>query len=203
MPIRLIIADDHDLLREGIKARLADLERFDIVGEAADGQQAVDLYKELNPDILLTDISMPNKNGLEATKEVMAHDPDAKVIILSVYNDPQYVKESIRIGAKGFVLKDVCKSKMINAITQVAGGGRYLCPPLRSIDEKNGVDFNLTKREADVLLRIAQGYSNKEIAEQLSLSVRTIESHRSSIRDKTGGGNSASLANIAGEMGLV
>lgn len=204
MKIKLVIVDDHDILREGIRARLQDHEKFEILAEGRNGHEAVDLYQRHKPDILLTDISMPEMNGLDAAIKILADDPTAKVIFLSVYDDPEYVTKAVNIGAKGFILKDVSKPEMVNAICRISQGGRYFGPGVTTkLSQTPPVeDFGLTKRERDVLSRIAKGASNKEIANALNLSVRTIESHRSSIRDKTGGGNAIALAKIASDLNL-
>ena len=204
MSISLIIVDDHDILREGIKARLSNNPKFDIIGEGANGIEAVALYKQFRPDVIISDISMPKMNGLVAAKEILNFDTSAKVIFLSVYDDPEYVKAAVALGAKGFVLKDVSKPEMTQAICRVAQGGKYWGPSLaeKVDDEANHSDFGLTKREKDVLTHIAKGLTNREIADVLNISVRTIESHRGSIREKTGGGNAIQLAKIASELGL-
>lgn len=202
MTIRLVIVDDHDILREGIKSRLEDNDKFEIIGEGSNGKEAIELYKKYKPDVLLTDISMPEMNGLEAAKEIMADSPDAKVIFLSVYDDAEYVTAAVRIGARGFVLKDVSKPEMVQAICRVAQGGRYLGPKVSMQLNSEPEDYGLTRREKEILSNIAKGNSNKEIAELLNLSVRTVESHRSSIRDKTGGGNAVALAKIAAKLNL-
>ena len=203
MKIKLVIVDDHDILREGIRARLQDHDKFEILAEGRNGHEAIDLYQRHKPDILLTDISMPEMNGLDAAIQILADDPAAKVIFLSVYDDPEYVTKAVNIGAKGFILKDVSKPEMVNAICRVAQCGKYFAG-LSSIvnDVKPEQDYNLTGRERDVLSRIAKGTANKQIALDLNLSVRTIESHRSSIREKTGGGNAVALAKIAAELNL-
>lgn len=204
MTIKLVIIDDHDILREGIKARLQDNEKFEIIAEGCNGHEGLELFKKFRPDVVLTDISMPQMNGLEATEEILKIDPDAKVIFLSVYDDPEYITKAVRLGAKGFVLKDVSKPEMVQAICRVAQGGKYFGPKVSSqLDsQKETDDYGLTKREKEILGRIAMGSSNKEIAKELNLSVRTVESHRSSIRDKTGGGNAVALAKIAATLQL-
>lgn len=204
MKTRLVIVDDHDILREGIKARLKDDPNFEIVAEGSNGEEAIMQYDRHQPDILITDISMPRLNGLEAAAKIIEHNQQAKIIFLSVYDDPEYVAKAIDIGAKGFILKDVSKAEMINAITKVAKGGDHFGNKLAKAKSRkmSPMDFCLTRRETDVLGRIAKGMSNKEIANDLVLSVRTVESHRSSIRDKTGGGNAVALAKIAAKIGL-
>ena len=208
-PIKIVIVDDHDLLREGIRARLADQTDITIIGEGSDGNDAVRLCKTLSPDVILLDISMPDKNGMEAAIEIRACTPATKILFISVFDDNEYVQEALRIGANGFVLKDVCKPEMLNAIRTVAKGATYLSANVTSQVNREPVsvfaprkDYGLTCREEEVLSKIAKGLANKQIAYDLSISVRTVESHRSTIREKTGGGNAAALALIAAEMGL-
>ena len=207
--IRLVIADDHDLLREGIRSRLADEDFVDIVGEGSNGRQALDLCRELEPDMALLDISMPEMNGLEAAQEIKKILPDTKILFLSIYDNEEYVQEALRIGANGFVLKDVSKAEMINAIRAVAQGATYLGPQAaaslagRSSEKLVPAnDFGLTHREKQVLAAVSRGLTNRQIAEQLQISVRTVESHRLSIREKTGGGNAVALSKIANRLGL-
>ncbi len=207
--IRLVIVDDHDLLREGIKSRLVDEAFVDIVGEGSDGLQAVELCRTLEPDMILLDISMPHMNGLEAARRIKEILPAIKILFLSVYDNEEYVQEALRIGANGFVMKDVSKLEMINAIKSVASGATYLGPAAaaslagRSTDRQfSDDDFGLTERERQVLAAVSKGMTNRQIALQLNISVRTVESHRLSIREKTGGGNAVALSKIASKLGL-
>ncbi len=207
--IKLIIVDDHDLLREGISARLSDVAYIEIIAEGSNGFEAIDLCKRMQPDVLLLDISMPEMNGLEAAKQIMGLGLKTRILFLSIYDDNEYIQEALRIGANGFVLKDVSKPEMLNAIKSVAEGATYLGPRLAAnLQNASGAHDNtedaygLTKREKQVLALIAEGQLNKEIAYGLDISIRTVESHRSAIRDKTGGGNAATLAKIARGLGL-
>ena len=207
--IKIVIVDDHDLLREGISARLSDVGYIEITAEGGNGREAIDLCKRLEPDVLLMDISMPIMNGLEAAKQIMELGLKTRILFLSIYDDNEYIQEALRIGASGFVLKDVSKPEMLNAIKSAAEGATYLGPKvaasLQKWVDKSTEDANtygLTKREKQVLALIAEGHLNKEIAYRLDISIRTVESHRSAIRDKTGGGNAATLAKIARDLGL-
>jgi len=207
--LRLVIADDHDLVREGIRSRLSDEDFVDIVGEGRNGREAVDLCLSLQPDMVLLDISMPELNGLEAALKIKQAKPAIKVLFLSVYDNEEYVREALRIGANGFVLKDVSKAEMINAIKSVAQGATYLGPQAAASLASRAAasrpvanDFGLTEREKEVLAAVSKGLTNRQIAMQLSISVRTVESHRLSIREKTGGGNAVALSKIAGRLGL-
>ncbi len=209
--IKLIIVDDHDLLREGISARLSDVPYIQIIAEGCNGREAVDLCQRLTPDVLLLDISMPEMNGLEAAELIKTLNLKTRILFLSIYDDNEYIQEALRIGASGFVLKDVSKPEMLNAIRAVAEGAIYLGPKLAAslqnatsaqTQENTNCAYGLTKREKQILALIAEGHLNKEIAYHLNISIRTVESHRSAIRDKTGGGNAAALAKIARGLGL-
>ena len=202
MPIRIVIVDDHEMLRDGLRARFEGNSDFLIVGEGKDGTEAIALFDKHQPDVLLSDIAMPKKNGLEAARDILKKFPHATIVFLSVYDDPQYLAEAKSIGAKGFVRKDVDKHEMLNAIRRVAQGGSHFDDAMLKGIQKHNQKINLTAREKEVLQEIAKGKTNKEIAYTLGLSVRTIESHRSSIRDKSGGGNAASLTKLASEIGL-
>lgn len=207
--IRLVIADDHDLVREGINVRVSSDDSIDIVGEAKNGEEAIQLCTSLNPDLILLDISMPVMNGLEAAKIILDKSPSTRILFLSVYDNDEYVREALRIGANGFVLKDVSKTEMLDAIKLTANGATYIGPKLNksllgnSDEEADTTDYGLTGREKEVLTAISLGMPNKEIADQMAISVRTVESHRMSIREKTGGGNAVVLTKIAEELGLV
>lgn len=207
--IRLVIVDDHDLLREGIRSRLVDVDFVDIVGEGCNGLQAIDLCRELEPDMILLDISMPEMNGLEAALIIKEIRPDTRILFLSIYDSEEYVQEALRIGANGFVMKDVSKPEMINAIRSVAWGATYLGPQAAaslacksSNRPMSTSHFGMTDREKEVLSALSKGMTNKEVAGLLDISVRTVESHRLSIREKTGGGNAVALAKLAAQLGL-
>jgi DNA-binding NarL/FixJ family response regulator len=207
--IKLIIVDDHDLLREGICARLSDVPYIEIIAEGCNGLEAIELCTRMAPDVLLLDISMPEMNGLEAAQRIMSLGLKTRILFLSIFDDNEYIQEALRIGASGFVLKDVSKPEMLNAIRSVAEGATYLGPKLAASLQNASAPqdgapcaYGLTKREKQVLALIAEGHLNKEIAYRLDISIRTVESHRSAIRDKTGGGNAATLAGIARDLGL-
>jgi len=207
--LKLVVVDDHDLLREGITARLSDVPFVDIVAQGRNGLEAIELCKTHNPDLLLLDISMPVMNGLEAATQILKDMPDMRILFLSIYNDNEYVQEALRIGAGGFLLKDVSKEEMLNAIRFVARGETYLGPKIAAAlsqailkRQRAQHSYDLTQREMQILGLIAEGHLNKEVAYRLGISIRTVESHRSSIREKVGGGNAAALAKVAKELGL-
>ncbi len=207
--IRILIADDHDLVREGLVARLNISENMEVCGEADNGIVALEKAQSLKPDIIFLDISMPKMTGLEAAEKILAASPENKIIFLSVYDNPEYIHEALRIGAKGYLLKDISREEMNLAVTAVYNGGTYLGSKVaQAFDTKQSAEkpqnqYKLSERERQVLAEIALGVTNKEIAEKLKISVRTVESHRLAIREKTGGGNAAALFKIANELGLV
>ncbi len=208
--IRILIADDHDLVREGLIARLNISDNMEICGEADNGICALQKAQSLTPDIIFLDISMPGISGLEAAKKILSVSPNSKIIFLSVYDNPEYIHEALRIGAKGYLLKDVSREEMMVAVNAVYNGGTYLGSKVAhafdvrtSEADRLANHYKLSERESEVLAAIALGDTNKAIAEKLKISVRTVESHRLAIREKTGGGNAAALFKIANELGLV
>jgi two-component system nitrate/nitrite response regulator NarL len=207
--IRVLLADDHELVRDGIRARLEKTGALTVIGEATNGKEALDLTAALRPDVLLMDISMPKMNGLEAAREICRRSPRTGVLILSIYDNPEYVRGVVQAGARGYILKDISASEMITAITSVANGGYYFSsavgPTLIGNNQNTLVEdpYRLTERERQVLTAIAKGQPNKEVAKNLGISVRTVESHRLNLREKVGCKNAAQLYKIAQEIGLL
>ncbi|MEM9331368.1 MAG: response regulator transcription factor [Pseudomonadota bacterium] len=208
--IQILIADDHELVREGLKARLSISGTMEICGEASSGAEVVELDRQLNPDITFLDISMPGMTGLEAAEKILDQSPHRKIVFLSIYDNPEYVSEALRVGAKGYLLKDVSKEEMSTAVQAIHNGGTYLGSKIGQAFHKvtnspreETCRYNLSDRERQVLIEIAKGSKNRTIAEKLNISVRTVESHRLTLREKTGGGNAAELFRIASELGLV
>lgn len=208
--IKILIADDHDLVREGLVARLSISDNMEVCGEADNGISALQKAQSLKPDIIFLDISMPGMSGLEVAKKILSASPESKIIFLSVYDNPEYIHEALRIGAKGYLLKDISREEMMIAVNAVYNGGTYLGSKVAQAFDSSSTqsqntasNYKLSEREKEVLAAIALGDTNKIIAEKLSISVRTVESHRLAIREKTGGGNAAALFKIANELGLV
>lgn len=208
-PIRVLLADDHELVRDGIRARLQKVSELEVVGEATNGREAVRMTRNLKPDVLLMDVSMPIMNGLEAAMEIRKTQPDVAVLILSVYDNPEYVRGVVQAGARGYILKDISAQEMITAITSVASGGYFFSsaigPTLVGASASAPVEdpYGLTERERQVLTAIAKGQPNKEVAAALGISVRTVESHRLNLREKVGSRNAAQLYRVAQELGLL
>ncbi|WP_067861864.1 response regulator [Neptuniibacter marinus] len=210
--IRVLLVDDHPLVLDGISARLEGEPSLEIIGMANDGKQALALASTLHPDVVLMDISMPVMNGFEASERFHAEQPDVKVLILSMHDDREYIVKLIKCGAAGYVLKDVSSNELISAIETVYGGGTYFSSgasqSLFSQFDQEGGHANtqqeeLTGREKDVLKLVAEGNSNKEIARELDISVRTVETHRQNIKQKLDIHTAAGLTRYAIEHKLV
>lgn len=205
---RILIIDDHQLYREGIKRILEFEENFEVVGEGEDGTQALELVEKYNPDVVIMDINMPNMNGVEATKRLIQTYPETKVIILSIHDDESYVSHAVKTGADGYLLKEMDVDELIEAVRVVAEGGSYLHPKVthnlvkeyrRLAETVTNPDANqayprkyevrrpyhiLTRRECEVLQLLAEGKSNKKIGEALFISEKTVKNHVSNILQK-------------------
>ena len=211
--IRLLLADDHPVVRRGMRSCLEDIKHVEVVDEAVDGQEAINKVKELSPDIVLMDIDMPNMNGLEATKLIRDEYPDTRVLILSVHTNKDYVLQIIRSGAQGYVLKDTPPADLVRAIESVDNGEPFFSPDISQIVlnqylEEAGADSSadsvkLTTRERQVLSMIAEGQSNKEMANHLGVGVRTIETHRERVMNKLNIHSVAGLTKYAITNGIV
>jgi DNA-binding NarL/FixJ family response regulator len=190
--LRIVLADDHETVREGLKMIVDAQDDMEVVGFAADGREAVTKAQELLPDVLVMDISMPKLNGLKATEKITEVCPQVKVLTLSRHADDGYIRELLGAGACAYVLKQSAPSELIHAIRAVAAGGKYIDPKLAAKVMDNYSDRgargeakgNLTDRESEVLRLIALGYSNKEIAARLTLSVKTVEVHKANAMRK-------------------
>ena len=202
--IRIGLVDDHSLVRDGIKSLLAIVDTVEVIGEAENGHEALYLVEQFQPDLLLVDIGLKDMNGLELTRRLKQHSPFLKILILSMYDNFEYVSESIRSGASGYVLKNSPSREIIAAIEAIASGGTFYSADIaqKLIADKD-TDKELTPRESEVLYKMVQGMNNKEMARDLDISVRTVETHRLSIRRKLNIDKPAALAKYALDHGLV
>lgn len=209
--IRVLLVDDHPVVRRGIRFSLASHAHIEIVGEASDGVEGLALAKELQPDVVLTDIDMPHMNGLALADALRKEVPSARVLILSMYANTEYILRIIHSGARGYVLKEADPGELVHAIEAVQRGDAFFSPDAarvalnQFVRGPTGADtvLELSNREREVLVAIAEGLSNKEIADRLGVGVRTIESHREHIMGKLGIHSVAGLTKFAVAKGLV
>jgi two-component system, NarL family, nitrate/nitrite response regulator NarL len=191
---RILLVDDHPLVLDGLRSCLETQDQFDVVGEALDGQEAIQKARELSPSVVVMDISMPGMNGLEALRHLRRASPKAKVLILSMHEKKEFILESMRLGAKGYLLKNSSGSEFVRAIETVSRGEIYFSPNVAEVfyketaKDQGKIDTpqpaELSLREREVLALVAEGLSNKLIADRLGLSVRTVEKHRERIMAK-------------------
>ena len=208
-PIRVLVVDDHAVVREGIRHVLTGTDEFEVVGESAGGKEAVTLAQSLTPDVVVLDISMPGDSGLQMVGALRRQVPSARILMLSVYDQTEYVLESVRAGAHGYLRKDTNPADLREAIRAVHRGdaffspvaARHLTSALRE-QPADGRTGSLTGREREVLLGVVRGLTNKTIAAELGISVRTVETHRDSLMRKLGIHSVAGLTRYAIEHGL-
>lgn len=213
--IKLLIVDDHQVVRKGLRLLFEDEKEIEIIGDAESGQEAMQSLKNHQPDIIMSDITMPDMNGIELTKYVSAHYPQIKIIILSMHLDEQYIMEALEAGAKGYLLKDADENDIVQSVYSVAKDETFLTSSVSNLLAKSYFNKKaapavpkvtsdtLTTREKEVLKLIVEGYSNKMIASDLIISQRTVSAHRYNIMKKLDAPNAATLVRIAFEYNLV
>ncbi|HEY3431200.1 MAG TPA: response regulator transcription factor [Rhodocyclaceae bacterium] len=202
--VKLLLVDDHPLVRDGLRARLDATKHLQVVGEADSGEDALILAEQLLPDLVLVDVSMKGMNGIEFTLRLREKLPAMKTMILSMYDKAEYVASAIRAGASGYVLKDAPVADIIAAIDTIAGGGSYFDPNLIvAMSKPTDTENPITGREREILLLLAEGNSNKRIAQKLDISVRTVETHRLSLRRKLGITTPAGFVKYAMDQGWM
>ena len=205
---KILLVEDHAVLRQGLKALFAEEPDIEIVGEANDGREALRRVSELRPDVVLMDISMPDLNGIEATRQIRRSYPEVKVVVLSMHVNEEYVFQMLQIGAVGYVLKQSDSAELLIAIRAALSGGSFLSPPISRViiddyvrrAKARGQDSDLdllTPREREVLQLLAEGRSNQKIAQQLGISVKTVERHRSNMMNKLSISNKTELIKYA------
>lgn len=213
MSIRIILADDHKIMREGLRALLSKHPDVEVIAEAGDGRGVVDLTRELNPDVVIIDIAMPDLNGIDATRQIVKESPGVKVVALSMHSDRKFVKEMLSAGASGYLLKDSAFEELDTALYTVMNNQTYLSPKITDTVVKDYVgpvtprghlqSPSLSTREREVLQLIAEGQTTRDIAAKLYLSVKTVETHRKQIMDKLGLNSVAELTKYAIREGLT
>ncbi len=212
----VLLVDDHDLFRDGLKGMIQKIDKINIIGEATNGIEALQKFKELSPDMIIMDISMPLKNGIKATEDIRKKSTEVKILALSMNDDHRNITKMLSAGANGYILKTCREDELVEAIKLIASGEYYFSKDVKHkmidnfialnvkpINKKVKLESELSEREIEVLHHISDGLTNEEIAEKLFLSKRTVESHRRNMLDKTGAKNSAALVKHAISEGLI
>ncbi len=219
-PIRVLLADDHDILRQGLKMLLSLQQEMQVVGEARTGQEAVEMAQELQPDVVVMDITMPEMDGLEACRIIHNQQPATQVLFLTMHESEEYFLQSLRMGAAGYLVKKAAPTELQMAISEVARGGAFLYPGLAKALIRAYVEDAapaspaqasnlaqelqiLTQRELEVLRLVAEGRTNQEIADQLVLSIKTVQAHRANVMEKLGMHDITKLVRFAVRHGLI
>ena len=208
--IRVLVCDDHALVRSGLRRLLESEQSFEVVGEAADAEQAVAIVGQQHPDVLLLDVVMPGRSGIEAIPDLIAASPETQILVLSMQDDPSYVRKAFSAGAHGYLLKEAADAELVQAIQDVAAGHRYVHPALGArlaaaeAEAHDRAEADpLSDREHEVLRLLALGHTNLEIAKQLFISVRTAETHRARIMQKLRLSSRAELVRYALATGVL
>jgi DNA-binding NarL/FixJ family response regulator len=211
---RIVIAEDHTILREGLRALLSSNPDFEIVGEAEDGREAIRCVEKLKPHLVLTDLSMPRMNGMDAIRDIKRKSPGTKILVLTVHKTEEYILATLQAGADGYLSKDSTHAELLAAVKHVLSGKHYISPGIsdkvlegylegrKTLKTKTAWE-TLTQREREILKLIAEGYKNKEIADDLCISVKTVEKHRANLMEKLSLHNVQALTAYAIERGLV
>ncbi|MFZ5825294.1 MAG: response regulator [Bacillota bacterium] len=212
---RLLLADDHALLRSGLRMLLESQGDFEVVGETSDGETAVSAAQALNPDLILMDISMPGMDGMEATRRLKTVCPSVKVLVLTMHDDPGYLREVLGAGASGYILKKAVDAELVSAIRSVMRGEVFVYPTMTRalvdhylntappVEAERSPIESLSPREQEVLKLVASGYTSREIGDQLALSAKTVEGYRARLAEKLGAHSRADLIRMALQAGLL
>lgn len=215
MSIKILVVDDHGMLREGLRLLIGQQEDMEMIAEAADGREAVELVRKLKPDLVLMDISMPGLNGIEATRQITKENPSTKVLALSAYSDKRFVTDTLKAGASGYILKDSLTDELVRAIYAVMADERYLCPKAAAIVVDDYIHASqsesaepsllgrLTGKERELLQLLVENKSSKEAARLLHVSVKTVDARRRDLMNKLGISGIAELTKFAIREGLT
>jgi len=209
---RVVIVDDHAIVRAGLRALLFEEAAFELVGEAAGGYEALELVEKTKPDVLILDLSMPDLDGISVTRKIKPNYPDLKILILTLHEDGALLREAIKAGAAGYILKRAAEAELISAIRTILRGDLYVDPSMVRglLEESRQVQVkqsdpteSLTPRETEILRLIVEGYTNRQIGQELNISIRTVEGHRANISDKLGLHSRVELVRYARKSGLI
>jgi two-component system response regulator NreC len=214
MKIRILLADDHTILRAGLRMMLNAQPDMEVIGEAQDGRQAIEETQKLRPDIVLMDITMPDLNGIEATRQIKRLVSDVKILMLTMHEHDDYVFQALQAGASGYMLKEAADTELITALHVITSGQFYLSPTAQSVvvgdylqkvrtGEERDSYSSLTEREREILKLVAEGFTNNQIAERLVISPKTVDTHRTHIMDKLNMHSRAELIKYAMRRGLL
>lgn len=205
MTTRVLVVDDHPMVAEGIRSLLESYDGIDVVATFGNAQEVIDHANDLAPDVILLDLNMPGLSGLNATEMILEKRPETRIVILSMHDSPEYISTALSHGAMGYILKDVPTEEIHTAIETVMAGKQYLCTGAKGSLQPTISDGRepLTSREQTILLELAQGQSNKDVANTLNISVRTVETHRKNIKRKLGISSTAGLTRYALEHGVL
>jgi len=201
--IRILVVDDHTVVRMGLKAMIDSQPRMQVIGEASNGPQAVELFRRLAPDVVLMDLRLPGMSGIQATKEIRADFPDARVVVLTTYDGDEDIYRALQAGARGYLLKDTIREELLVAIQNVHRGLKHIPPPIAARLADRIPVSELTARELEVLALIVKGLSNSDISESLSISRGTVKAHINSIFSKLGVSDRTQAATTALQRGIV
>lgn len=212
--IKILVADDHEIVRYGICSVLATAEDIEVVGESSTGAKTVEMFKELRPDVSIIDITMPDMNGIETTREIHKIDPKAKILILTMHLNEEYLSQTLKSGALGYMLKNSDKKELLEGIRKVSHGQQVFSEPISKLmadkyvritrqEEQDKEEVHITNREKEILRLIVDGYTSHEIAQQLFISPRTVDTHRANLMQKLDIKNTAGLVRYAMEHHLV